>query len=132
MTTIVKFQLAKLLREKGFDKEAKCYHSDGTFQDRQNLYNYNDSMFQDGEDYLISAPTIAETVTWLYEKYAIWIFVASKTSDGKNIFIPHGRTVPDTIKNGLIVDLIPYTAKDTPTEAYESAIEYCLTNITER
>ena len=121
MTTPVSFDLAKLLREKGFDKEAKCYHSDGTFQDRQNLYNYNDSMFQHGEDYLISAPTIAQVVMWLYEKHKLFITLYPYDEFREDLF-----SFLIIKRSGNYRDKFPY---NTPTQAYEAAIEYCLTNL---
>lgn len=58
----------------------------------------------------------------LLKTHNINIWVASKTTDkGNTIFIPCGRTIPDTIKKGLAVDIIQYKAFDDWDDAYEFA-----------
>ena len=59
---------------------------------------------------------------WLREVHKINIFISSKTIENKTIFIPHGRTIPDTIKNNLIVDIIQYCTNNTYEEALEIAL----------
>jgi hypothetical protein len=72
MNTPVEFSIAKLLKEKGFNKSVRlCYDGHGSsplpFNGGNDLYK-NDLEYE-------SAPTIAEVVMWLYEKYGIWIYV---------------------------------------------------------
>lgn len=77
-------------------------------------------------------PTIADVVMWIYEKHRIWIWVGCREledSTNRTIFIPQGRTIPSTKKDGFVVDIIPYTPKGSPTEAYEAAFEYTLNNL---
>ena len=118
MNTPVNFEIAKLLKEKSFDKLSNfLWHFNGS--DLIKMPNKN------SENFGFSAPTIAEVVMWLYEKYGIWInavpYGSSQTEwcftlysvnlyyDGKSIFT--GPTL------------------NSPTEAYKSAIKYCLENI---
>lgn len=127
MTTPVKFELAKLLKEKGYDNPTRdCYNVHGlSFSNGWCEYIEDDFEF-DGlvranklrkEDTL--APTIAEVVMWLYEKHGIWISVDFnfKTSWFYDIVIL-------SEEGGNILDNF-----NSPTEAYEAAIEYCLTNL---
>ena len=108
MNQQVKFEIAKLLKEKGFDFPRKASQN----------------------DYQGEYPTIAEVVMWLYEKHGIWIWIACREfEDGGIGFIPNGRTIPFKKKNGVVVDIIPYMVKTSPTEAYEAAIEHILNKL---
>ena len=112
MNTPVNFEIAKLLKEKGFDK--RCLH----------LWHYNGSDCismpnKNSENFGYSAPTIAQVVMWLYEKHGIWI--APKKAMGMNKWFPQIYKGDDLIISEIITN--------SPTEAYEAAIEHCLTNI---
>ena len=61
MTTPVSFELAKLLKEKGY------------------LFEF--IAIGDTKEVPLNIPTISEVVMWLYEKYGIWISV-TKEVDG--------------------------------------------------
>ncbi len=63
MNTPVSFELAKLLKEKGFDLNHE--YMVFTFSETEK--------YPEGELFL--KPTIAEVVMWLYEKHEIWIGV---------------------------------------------------------
>lgn len=128
MTTPVSFNLAKLLKENGFDVlcsqaisevDKELYHSYG-----QSI-NWNERPTKN--DALISAPTIAEVVMWLYEKHTLWviIYLMERSSDWSIYF-------DFSIKRkerGLINISTKLEEFDTPTAAYEAAIEYCLTKL---
>jgi hypothetical protein len=111
MKTPVKFELAKLLKEKGFDKRSEPYR-----------YNkFGETTLLEG----INAPTIAEVVMWLYEKHGIWIDVSlnqfSKPNDLQwmySIVFTKDCTYSYSPKS-----------YDSPTEAYDAAIEYVLNNL---
>lgn len=110
MNTPVSFPIAKLLKEKGFDKKVLCcYNIDNgklSVAPHHELSNFNAGVHY-------SAPTIADVVMWLYEKHGIWIEVYF---DGfkKNFYI---------VQSGEEIEF------NSPTEAYEAAIEYCLINL---
>lgn len=73
MTTTVSFKLAKLLKEKEYNKLCnKLWHFNGS--DCIVMPNKN------SENFGFSAPTIAEVVMWLYEKHGIWIEVRKLTN----------------------------------------------------
>lgn len=69
----------------------------------------------------VLAPTIAEVVMWLYEKYGIWISVTKDWDVGKCLGF---ESIIDT--NDGIINTETY---NSPTEAYEAAIKYVLENL---
>lgn len=76
MNTLVNFEIAKLLKEKGFTIFTYYEYSDlGKLIQRSSCI----------QNRLCSAPTIAEVVMWLYEKHRVWISVLqhAKNSEGK-------------------------------------------------
>jgi hypothetical protein len=120
MTTPVSFELAKLLKDKGFDEsiDARWYYD-------YEYLNYKLSLkgvikWNPKED-SYPAPTIAEVVMWLYEKHGIWIYLVP-AEDNKDVFKPFFRG-----KN--IIDQHLTEFFNSPTEAYEAGIEYTLNNL---
>lgn len=150
MNTPVSFEIAKLLKEKGFDKECWNYYtlaygkkpyitqgieyqSDAKIKFDWNCNNEDSKRIQAPypntyHTSQCSAPTIAEAVMWLYEKYGIWIY-ADSHEFGKWCYNykynrPHVLNLKVT-ENGQF-GLNDY---NSPTEAYEAAIEYVLTKL---
>lgn len=122
MNTTVSFEIAKLLKEKGFNKAVRWYMEDGV-----TLSGSNETA-----DYLLpgyySAPTIAETVMWLYDEYGVWI-------EGSHCGTFNDFTFKVSKLNKKNVKKEPHYMHDlskgfnSPTEAYESAIIYTLKNL---
>lgn len=134
MNTPVSSELAKLLKEKRFDvpvrnyylqKEKGNYLHEG-FEDSYwgdyRIVNWNKDVvgIKPFEGFL-SAPTIAEVVMWLYEKHGIWVYLVP-AEDNKEVFKPFFRG-----KN--IIDQHLTEFFESPTEAYEAAIDYTLKNL---
>lgn len=118
MNTPVSFEIAKLLKDKGFDEitnynysEVYCY-----------IVNINGLKHSDGNNRFVSAPTIAEVVMWLYEKYNIWISVLQMLNNGERV-----TWYASYYEKGVGEDIDVYY--NSPTEAYEAAIEYTLKNL---
>lgn len=118
MNTHVDFEIAKLLKEKGFDMPVR-YNYDLTGElHNVGLQNHNEHSLK------ISAPTIAEVVVWLYDKHNIWIVVSYEVDIETNktewfwISIRDGEEIA-----------YQYKAFKSPTEAYEAGIEYTLNNL---
>ena len=160
--TPISFPLAKLLKEKGFDKPVHQYYQfirdlsskqDKTWQlinssflvresdaamfpdegkNGVEVSAYSDRIYRDynfktSEDF-ISAPTIAEVVMWFYEKDGVWIEVSCHTvldekDDDVDVFYFVIRKLKpvNILYSGDFVN--------SPTEAYEAAIEYTLNNL---
>ena len=115
MNILVSFELAKLLKEKGFEERTKSYTEDGklvTISLTIRRFNL--------EKVYYPSPTIAEVVMWLYEKHEIWIEVSLDLSNTQmfdyEIQKKHFLKLSEERFN-------------SPTEAYEAAIEYTLNNL---
>ena len=71
------------------------------------------SPWNESEELLCSAPTIAEVVMWLYEKHGDWISV-----------VKFEKYSSCTFRHNCL-----FKEYNSPTEAYEAAIEYTLKNL---
>ena len=119
MNTHVDFEIAKLLKEKGFDiPMSRAYH----VESKHLLFAFSAKSNNEFEDIHITAPTITETVMWLYEKHKIWIEVRKHTRDMLLCFSPY-------IDNTPINSDVFFNDYDSPTEAYEAGIEHTLKHL---
>lgn len=103
MNTPVSFPLAKLLNSKGLPGLK-------SFCSNKKQYALNPIKY-----------TIGGVVMWLYEKHGIWVYLVP-AEDNKEVFKPFFRG-----KN--IIDQHLTEFFNSPTEAYEAAIEYTLNNL---
>ena len=120
MTTSVSFELAKALKEKGFDRKCASFYDliSSNQIDGAPLGNYNLTKQS------VSIPTIATVVMWLYEKHKIWIGVICDVgNDLLFTFKIYSTKIGEErcIGNGIMYE--------SPTEAYEAAILYILNNL---
>lgn len=117
MNTVVNFEIAKLLKAKGFKTRVPnvWLFSLG----KAHLRNVHLSLKLNDAEY--NAPTIAEAVMWLYEKHGIWVSVTFKRHSQNKHFSYNIRQA-----NGIETYLWEH---NSPTEAYEAAILYCLTKL---
>lgn len=117
MNTSVSFELGKLLKEKDFKKKCTSFYDliSNTQIDNAPLGNYNLTKQS------VSIPTIAEVIMWLYEKHEYWCYVYT---NGKiwHPCIQH-KFGDMAVLSGKIGE------SNSPTEAYEAAIEYTLKNL---
>lgn len=105
MTYHISFEIAKLLKEKGFNKRSEPY--------RYNIIG--ELTLLEG----INAPTIAEVVMWIYKKHGIWVSVNyGKGSQTWGYIICENENKENR-----------HFGFDKLNQAYEAAIEYCLTNL---
>lgn len=144
MNTLVGFELAKLLKEKGFDEP--CSHAYKEVESPV-LYihqdkKYNNSFKKEWQNTVrknshmdnavikrYSAPTIVEVVMWLYEKHGIWVSVKTIKWNYEHNTIRFNYNICKFNHNNSsdITDVV-YDF-NSPTEAYEAAIEYTLKNL---
>lgn len=116
MNTRINFELAKLLKEKGFVcNESNNFWMNGFSYSKK---DYNPITYRDKDN----VPTIAEVVMWLYEKHGIWIVILPELLNGTEI-----RYYPSVFEQGVGEDVESYF--NSPTEAYQKAINYTLTNL---
>ena len=133
MNTILNFEIAKLLKEKGFHEPTyQSYRTLVVGEDDPNWWkvgelnkrmyckfgDHNDAYFG-----ICSAPTIAEVVMWLYEKHGIWVQVVSHNSSKSIVFKYELKRYE---WDACITNEVLYIS---PTEAYSEAILYTLNNL---
>lgn len=127
MNTPVKFELAKLLKEKDIkiDTEEVLFYRDEVnnieehqVKNRDVLYNYTGFGNYTPDENEYQTYMISDIVMWLYEKHGIWIY---SSQNSKGLF-QWNLDYNSTGDKGML-DF------KSPTEAYESAIEYVLNNL---
>ena len=131
MNTPVNFELAKLLKEKGFDVKVRGrihvshWHlvKDNIIPSNVNIY-YTDIFaplgnWNDGIQHFMSIPTIAEVIMWLYEKHELWIIVGFSSDE----------TCYSMVTNKICDVRWNNKGFKSPTEAYEASIDYTLNNL---
>ena len=138
------FEVAKLLKEKGFDGDTNCYYIEGT--ESKNLCyspirkNHNKRITNDEFDIhidigssRISAPTLQMAMKWLRREHNIHIEILMTNHSMSKLFdIPKYYWVAVNAKTcKWITESTLYSAKqfDTKEEACEAAIKYCLENL---
>jgi hypothetical protein len=124
MNTPVNFEIAKLLKEKGFDLYCVWSYWNSELTSHTPGYALEDGTtsqenYWDFDRYY--APTIAEVVMWLYEQHGIWICVLYKLHSQEKLFAYDIRQA-----NWIETCLWEHSS---PTEAYEAAIDYTLKNL---
>jgi len=143
MNRPVNFELAKLLKEKGFEQENPGYedhkYSFYAIKDFDNDWRDSFSKRREGElldgyylapltekreNVVIIAPTITEVIMWFYEKHGIWI-VSLPVSKNKWYF----EILYNYKKDIGWVCMNDSTESNSPSEAYEAAIKYTLNNL---
>jgi hypothetical protein len=145
MNTEVNYEISKLLKDKGFKGSThanwwilyKDHHEN--YKKRlpvdeskvffaKNSYDLDLKIQIDEERehnvfHVLSAPTISEVVMWLYEEHGIWTVVNVNIMG--SWYFEHFD-----LKEKRNAEFKPTdTHYDSPTEAYEAAIEYTLKNL---
>ena len=128
MKTHVNFEIAKLLKEKGFEgsKSPLFYYKDGTLHKTptggyKGLKCWNTWEATQGVRW--DAPTIVEVVMWLYEKHGIWISVLMENNEEDNVSFYFSITKNVNNETYFIIRKSNFKS---PTEAYEAAITHTL------
>ena len=130
----VSFEVAKLLKEKGFDEECwYWYEEDGYFKDSNDDYGFQSNSDHISDDFICSAPTLQMVMKWLREVHAIHIELNWDKGNqlyNFNIWKP-GKYQPEISSLDLwrIYKDDNYLGEWNYEEACESAIKYCLENL---
>lgn len=126
MNTPVSFELAKILKKKEFNLSTEKYYHEQDPDGKSYVVSLKSGVKENRNfqsyAWQYSAPTITEIVMWLYEKHGIWI-VAWKNPDNPSQFY---FEIDSPVKR--IGDL-SLGLFNSPTEAYENAIEHTLKNL---
>lgn len=124
----VSFEIAKLLKEKGFDGECIGYYwdMDKTFDIHYELLSYSDGNLRNE---IILAPTLQMAMKWLRDTYKLHITVVPNPLNFEHQDIQDGWGCEVTHLSDLSFDGdYEFFQKKYPTheEACEAAINYCL------
>ena len=135
----VSFEIAKLLKEKGFDTLCTVWYAEYTSQYNNDTYNviqYDDhNRFEKGYKFLFYVPTLQMAMKWLREVHNINISVGPHSyREGKPFdyeFVYWNGVkyhTPYDEKHPTYHELFGKTWKKHE-EAVEAAIKYCLENL---
>lgn len=115
----VSFEVAKLLKEKGFDQNCATYYLDG-----QVWRHYHGEVIPKGKQ-IYAAPTQAMAMKWLRKNYQI--FIRPNISFLYPIkWYSEIFCYGDNLKTQQDIKTEYY---DSPEQACEAAIKYCLENL---
>lgn len=129
MNTPVKFEIAKLLWEKEMKKDCDAIYvvsktNDGSetllsFKGNYTI-NHLETCNNTTKNWQWNYPiySIVDVVMWLYEKHGVWIMVKHLSNTNWMYDIQEG-----------IFSTHAEDKFNSPTKAYEAAIEYCLTKL---
>jgi len=114
----VSFEIAKLLKEKGFDEPClMCYNSDKKLD---NYGHYNS--YKNSDVFSLTAPTLQMAMKWLRETHNLFLSIQLHM-DGSYVWYVY-HTIHLTNKGAD-----RETHSHSYEEACEAAIKYCLTNL---
>ena len=124
----VSFEIAKLLKEKGFDEGCSFVVNTISKGVMPVSWPTTNSDIEDEEANLIALPTLQMTMKWFREIHNIGIFPSTYThiSDRKTIH-SYGTAIINLKTYELMTD--SYLSNDTYEGAVEDAIKYCLENL---
>jgi hypothetical protein len=124
LSSIVDFETAKLLKEKGFYKVDTAYYDKGTnlktykltyCQIYSPIWHSHTNNYKNLNTYL--APKIATVIDWIYNKHKMW--VSTFPSNYKHHWKIDG-------KDGGYLEFSKNGGYNSPKEAYIEAIKYVL------
>ena len=121
----VSYEIAKLLKEKGFNEKVDTFYKmDAEFLKSTLCINYNDVKFalldmHNIPENTVSAPTLQMAMKWLREIHNIDISVTPDRKAGYSVLIFKAKRLP-------FYTLDSYSIYE---EACEAAIKYCLENM---
>lgn len=125
----VNFEIAKLLKERGFNEIClRTYYDDG---EMSRIYDEDEGVYNENLlPSIIAAPTHQMAMKWLREEYGIIITIDfdeyELTSDNKKV--GYGWNI-QKIENPTEYFKISTMAYDTYEEAIEASIKFCLKNL---
>lgn len=133
----VSFELAKLLKEKGFDEVCRAWYfgedrvNNGTIIPKDKLLFVSDNYYGAkrnswiGYPNAVTAPTIQMVIKWLQKIYKIIIIVSPSVTDDEG---DAGCLWEYTIQNRLEIKYRSECLFEKTKDAYESAIKYYFEN----
>lgn len=131
----VTFELAKLLKEKGFDEYGMYFYTledEGCegYKSNRTLREFAHNSHPDLKDRAVSCPTLQMAKKWLKVVHNIGIFPSTYTfssADGSEDYHPYGCAVIDLKTHELLTNNI--FPRGTEEDTVEEAIKFCLKNL---
>lgn len=127
----VNFEVAKLLKEKGFNGEClsmyltpKPYSGMGNPKEPKIAPHGRDSHYYEGYLYQCEAPTLQMVMKWLRETFEIHCQIDCPIAASNWVY-----GIRDLNKDEWLTDYRNMGDNDTYEEACEAAIKYCLENL---
>jgi len=115
----VSFEIARLLKEKGFDIYVSSFYDvDGEFSRKEADWNWNI-----GSRY--SAPTLQMAMKWLREMHGLYVVVRPYVTEEGILSLFDIKSIKE---KDIVVNIRTKTGFDSYEEACEAAIKYCLEN----
>lgn len=115
----VSFEIAKLLKEKGFNEPTWTRYEDGNEVIFGDKYDWNNSPM--GQ---ISAPTHQMAMKWLREVHNILLFFIPAQENGKLVYLVEVWTWNE--EEGIYESTYAPMPRKKPEQAVEAAIKYAL------
>ena len=138
----VSFEVAKLLKEKGFNEPCKVWYSEYTSQfggEKYTSIEFDDhNRFKKDYKFLFHAPTLQMAMKWLREVHKIQICVEQNPYDVWHYWGFSMSYIDEKINElpnptqafiHICPTKIPNNCYKTYEEAVEAAIKYCLENL---
>lgn len=132
MNKEVNFEIAKLLKDKGFDNESSHYYN----EEGELLFDMHFPALQPTKpEIYFDAPTIAEVIYWIYSQCDVWISLIPDSSSGHKLldrkfsvsrfrFNINLNVQAEILREGKTILYF-----NSPENAFEYAIKYVLKNL---
>ena len=117
----VSSEVAKLLREKGFDQNCATYYLDG-----QVWRHYYGEVIPKGKQ-IYAAPTQTVAMKWLRKEHNILLFLLPAQENGKLVYLVEVWTWNK--EEGIYESTYAPMPRKEPEQAVEAALKYCLKNL---
>lgn len=122
------YEIALRMKQLGFDEPCFGYYNEGTlsieFIRNGNIFKESEDSIYFKENTSCLAPTFSQAFRWFRDVHKLHGYIASRTKeDGVTLYIPNARTLPDTLKNGFVVDVSKYEPRTSHDEALIVLIE---------
>ena len=125
------YDVAKLLKEKGFDEPCKVWYSEYTSQFGSEKYTsieFDDhNRFKKGYKFLFYAPTHQMAMKWLRKEHNILLFLLPAQENGKLVYLVEVWTWNE--EEGIYESTYAPMPRKEPEQAIGSALKYSLENL---
>jgi hypothetical protein len=122
----VSFEVAKLLKEKGFDEECRGFFHTAFESPRLSMWSCKDHKNSDYEE-CVSTPTHQMAMKWLRNEHNILLFLLPAQENGKLVYLVEVWTWNE--EESIYESTYAPMPKKEPEQAVEAALKYTLKNL---